>query len=184
MPTATLVSYIPKKNRNLGLLSTRQAEADVSDREDKKPFIVPDYDRNKGGVDNLDKVIWTYRCWRMTARWPLVVFHNILDVSSVMEISVTSKVIQLSSGKFILHLQMHLQMDSVQQHPRTLLHRATSTGESVTFIIQAPPWGERARYPSTSVIFQNSLMSLSQTPGVNHLSESPPLAVFNNIVDR
>ena len=33
-------------------------------------------------MDNLDKVIRTYSCTRMTARWPLVVFHNILDVSS------------------------------------------------------------------------------------------------------
>ena len=81
-PTATLVSYMPKKNRNVVLLSTRHAEADVSDREDKKPVIVLDYNRNKGGVDNLDKVIGTYSCRRMTARWPLVIFHNIIDVSS------------------------------------------------------------------------------------------------------
>ena len=72
-PTATLVSYIPKKNRNMVLLSTRHAEADVSDREDKKPVIVLDYNRNKGGVDNLDKVIGTYSCRWMTARCPLVV---------------------------------------------------------------------------------------------------------------
>ena len=81
-PTATLVSYIPKKNRNVVLLSTRHAEADVSDCEDKKLVIVLDYNRNKGGVDNLDKLIGTYSCMRMTARWPLVVFHNILDISS------------------------------------------------------------------------------------------------------
>ena len=81
-PTATLVSYIPKKNRNVVLLSTRHPEADISDREDGKPVIVLDYNRNKGGVDNLDKVIGTYSCRRMTARWPLVIFHNILDVSS------------------------------------------------------------------------------------------------------
>ena len=76
--TATLVSYMPKKNRNVVLLSTRHAEA--GDSEDKKPVIVLDYNRNKGGVDNLDKVIGTYR--RMTASWPLVVFHNIINVSS------------------------------------------------------------------------------------------------------
>ena len=73
---------MPKKNRNVVLLSTWHAEADVSDREDKKPIIALDYNRNKGGVDNLDKVIGTYSCRRMTARWPLVVFHNIIDVSS------------------------------------------------------------------------------------------------------
>ena len=81
-PTATLVSYMPKKNKKVVLLSTRHAEADVSVREDKKPVIVLDYNRNKVGVDNLDKVIGTYSCRRMTTRWPPVIFHNILDVSS------------------------------------------------------------------------------------------------------
>ncbi|KAJ8005413.1 hypothetical protein DPEC_G00146400 [Dallia pectoralis] len=38
-----------------------------------------DFNRNKGGMDNLDKVIGTYSCRRMTVRWPLAVFHNILD---------------------------------------------------------------------------------------------------------
>lgn len=33
-------------------------------------------------MENLDKAIVTYSCRRMTARWPLAVFHNILDVSS------------------------------------------------------------------------------------------------------
>ena len=75
--TTTLVSYMPKKNRNVVLLSTRHAEADVSDREDKKP-VIPDYNSNKGGMDNLDKVIRTYSCRRMTARWPLVIYHNII----------------------------------------------------------------------------------------------------------
>ncbi|CAB1442144.1 unnamed protein product [Pleuronectes platessa] len=52
-PTATLVSYIQKKNRNLVLLSTRHVEVDVSDSEDGKLVIVLDYNRNKGGVDHL-----------------------------------------------------------------------------------------------------------------------------------
>ena len=52
---------MPKKNRNVVLLSTRHAEADVSDLEDKKPVIVLDYNRNNGGVDNLDKGCVYYR---------------------------------------------------------------------------------------------------------------------------
>ncbi|CAJ1074266.1 piggyBac transposable element-derived protein 4-like [Xyrichtys novacula] len=68
----------------LALLSpnTKHTEAEVSDRRDRMPVIILDYNRCKGVVDNLDKVIRTYSCRRMTARWPLVVFHNILDVSS------------------------------------------------------------------------------------------------------
>ncbi|CAB1350802.1 unnamed protein product [Coregonus sp. 'balchen'] len=81
-PTTALVSYLPKKNKNVLLLSTLHTEAHVSRRQDKKPAIVLDYNSNKGGVDNLDKVIETYSCRRMTTRWPLVIFHNILDVSS------------------------------------------------------------------------------------------------------
>ncbi|TWW71426.1 hypothetical protein D4764_17G0009090 [Takifugu flavidus] len=76
-----VVSYLPKKNKNV-VLSTLHRDSDISDRGDRKPVIILDYNRNKGGVDNLDKVIGTYSCRRMTARWPLVIFHNIIDVSS------------------------------------------------------------------------------------------------------
>ena len=69
-PTTTLVSYMPKKNRKVVLLSTRHAKADISDREDRKLVIVLNYNSNKGGVDNLDKVIGTYSCRRMAACWP------------------------------------------------------------------------------------------------------------------
>ncbi|KAI3372472.1 hypothetical protein L3Q82_022962, partial [Scortum barcoo] len=49
---------------------------------DKKPIIILDYNKNKGGVDNLDKLTASYTCQRMTRRWPMVVFYNILDVSA------------------------------------------------------------------------------------------------------
>ncbi|CAJ1071446.1 piggyBac transposable element-derived protein 1-like [Xyrichtys novacula] len=80
--TTAAVSYVSKKNKNVLLVSTKHTEAEVSDRCDRKPVIILDCNRCKGGVDNLDKVIGTYSCRRMTARWPLVVFHNIVDVSS------------------------------------------------------------------------------------------------------
>ena len=37
---------------------------------------------NNGGVDNVDKVTGTYSCKRRTARWPLAIFHNIIDIST------------------------------------------------------------------------------------------------------
>ncbi|XP_071747453.1 piggyBac transposable element-derived protein 4-like [Lepeophtheirus salmonis] len=81
-PTTTLVSYLPKKNKNVVLLSTLHRDGSISDRDDRKPIIIMDYNRNKGGVDNLDMVIGAYSYRRMTARWPLAIFHNIIDVSS------------------------------------------------------------------------------------------------------
>ncbi|ROL46206.1 hypothetical protein DPX16_19955 [Anabarilius grahami] len=44
--------------------------------------ITPDYNRCKGGVDNLDKVVGTYSCRRRTCRWPVVLFYNLVDVST------------------------------------------------------------------------------------------------------
>lgn len=41
-------------------------------RRNRKPIVVLDYHRNKGGIDNVTKLVGTYSCRRMTARWPLV----------------------------------------------------------------------------------------------------------------
>ena len=54
----TLVSYCPKKRKNVFLMTTLHRDAAVITREDKKPNAILDYNRNKGGVDNLDKVCW------------------------------------------------------------------------------------------------------------------------------
>ncbi|XP_044133740.1 piggyBac transposable element-derived protein 4-like [Bufo gargarizans] len=63
-------------------MSTFHKDAAVSSRSDKKPTIILDYNKNKGGVDNLDKLSATYTCQRMTRIWPMAVFYNILDVSA------------------------------------------------------------------------------------------------------
>lgn len=80
--THTLVSYCPEKNKNVLLMSTLHRDATVRARQDKKPNAILYYNRTKGGVDNLDKFTGTYSCKRMTARWPMVVFFNIIDVSA------------------------------------------------------------------------------------------------------
>ncbi|XP_038568008.1 piggyBac transposable element-derived protein 3-like [Micropterus salmoides] len=81
--THTAVSYIPKKGKNVLLLSTKHREPEVSNKEPRQPKIILDYNSCKGGVDNFDKSISTYSCRRRTCRWPLVLFYNILDVSAL-----------------------------------------------------------------------------------------------------
>ncbi|KAJ4948098.1 hypothetical protein JOQ06_019638 [Pogonophryne albipinna] len=50
-PTAALVSYVPKKGRNVVLLSTRHTgPPEISERADEKPHFILDYNRNKGAV--------------------------------------------------------------------------------------------------------------------------------------
>ncbi|XP_040918201.1 piggyBac transposable element-derived protein 4-like [Toxotes jaculatrix] len=80
--THTLVSYVPKRGKNVLLLSTKHREPAISNEPHRKPMIILDYNRNKGGVDNLDKVTGTYSCRRRTQRWPLKMFYNMLDVSA------------------------------------------------------------------------------------------------------
>ena len=77
----TMVSYIPKKNRCVILQSTLHNGKDIATDSQRKPLIILDYNKTKGGVDTMDKKIAAYTCKRKTNRWPVVVFSNILDVS-------------------------------------------------------------------------------------------------------
>jgi hypothetical protein len=79
----TLVSYVPKKNKNVVLLSTQHHSAEVhEEREDRKPEIILEYNRTKAGVDRVDQMIRTYSCQRKTRRWPMKLFHNLLDIAA------------------------------------------------------------------------------------------------------
>ncbi|KAF0021771.1 hypothetical protein F2P81_025976 [Scophthalmus maximus] len=76
---ATLVSYVPKRGKTVLLLSTGHPRPKIdSQRKDRKPHLILDYNRTKGGVDNLDKVLAAHSCRRMTERWPVALFHNII----------------------------------------------------------------------------------------------------------
>lgn len=76
-----LVSYIPKKNKNVILLSTNHNKIEIHDSEQKKPKMIMDYNATKGAVDFLDKMVSAYSCKRMTRRWPIAIFHNMIDIS-------------------------------------------------------------------------------------------------------
>eukprot|EP00064_Thunnus_orientalis_P009125 superscaffoldBa00001141_g9148 len=91
-PTTTLVSYLPNRNKNVVLWSTLHKTTEISNRADREPAIILDYNHNKGDVYNLDKVIGTCSCRRMTAHWPLVILHNITDVSSYNTFVIWNKI--------------------------------------------------------------------------------------------
>lgn len=79
---ATLVSYIPKKNKNVLLLSSLHRDGNV-DPATGKPEIILDYNSTKGGVDCVDKLCASYNCARNTRRWPVVVFYSLLNVAGI-----------------------------------------------------------------------------------------------------
>ena len=75
-------SYIPKKNRNVILLSSqRQGVAMEGEEHDFKPEIILDYNKTKSAVDNLDKLAREYRCLRTSRRWPLALFFDFIDIA-------------------------------------------------------------------------------------------------------
>ncbi|XP_019135160.2 piggyBac transposable element-derived protein 4-like [Larimichthys crocea] len=80
--TQTAVSYIPKKGKNVVLLSTKHRDPAVEEGPKRKPKIIVDYNHCKDAVDNLDKVVGTYSCSRRSSRWPQTLFCNILNVSA------------------------------------------------------------------------------------------------------
>lgn len=80
---ACMISYVPKPRRFVTLLSTYHSSVEIHHQEpEKKPEIIKFYNRTKGGVDVLDKLVGTYRCKRKVNRWPMALFCNMLDISA------------------------------------------------------------------------------------------------------
>ncbi|CAK1589639.1 unnamed protein product [Parnassius mnemosyne] len=83
-PTETLLSYCPKKDKTVLLLSTMHNEGIIDETSEKKiPEIIIFYNKTKGGVDVVDKLIGTYTVARVCYRWPLRLFFTMLDVGAV-----------------------------------------------------------------------------------------------------
>lgn len=53
----TIVSYVPKRNKAVILLSTNHHDIDISREESRKPQIILDYNKGKCCVDTLDQLI-------------------------------------------------------------------------------------------------------------------------------
>uniref|UniRef100_A0A1B6E2P6 PiggyBac transposable element-derived protein domain-containing protein n=1 Tax=Clastoptera arizonana TaxID=38151 RepID=A0A1B6E2P6_9HEMI len=72
----TIVSFVPKKNKPIILMSTMHDEEEV-DEETGKPKIILNYNSTKGGVDSVDQKCANYSTTRKTRRWPLALFFQI-----------------------------------------------------------------------------------------------------------
>lgn len=75
-----IVSYIPKKDKSVILLSSSEPNTEVIDDEKRKPEVILEYNKTKFGVDKLDEITKSTTCIRGTRRWTLNVFYNILDM--------------------------------------------------------------------------------------------------------
>lgn len=78
----TIVSYVPKPNKAVVLLSTMHRDDRVDDVS-KKPDMIIDYNNTKYAVDVVDQLCHKYTVKRATRRWPLCVFYNLVDVAAI-----------------------------------------------------------------------------------------------------
>lgn len=88
----TLVSYVPKKNKAVVLLSTMHQTAETRNDEKRKPEIILYYNKTKGGVDMMDMCVRTYTTKRQTRRWPMVLWNNAMDVAAFNAYIVFNKI--------------------------------------------------------------------------------------------
>ncbi|CAH1991136.1 unnamed protein product [Acanthoscelides obtectus] len=80
-----LVLYVPKRNKNVLLLSTLHVHGKIDDDTGDafKPEVITDYNLTKGGVDVVDKIKSEYSTARFNNRWPYTVFCGLLNISTI-----------------------------------------------------------------------------------------------------
>uniref|UniRef100_A0A1B6E438 PiggyBac transposable element-derived protein domain-containing protein n=1 Tax=Clastoptera arizonana TaxID=38151 RepID=A0A1B6E438_9HEMI len=81
----TIVSYVPKKGKNVLLASSMHYDDTIDETtgDANKPEIITYYNSTKGGVDTLDELCATYDVARNTRRWPMVMLFAMLNVAGV-----------------------------------------------------------------------------------------------------
>ena len=78
-----LVSYVAKRKKVVVLLSSNNLRDTVDQSPKRKPHIILDYNKFKGGVDTVDQMLRHFTTKMASRRWPLGVFCNILDIAAL-----------------------------------------------------------------------------------------------------
>lgn len=77
----TAVSFAPKKNKLVTLISTMHDDDAVNARS-QKPEIICCYNQTKGAVDAFDQCLTRTSCIRRSRRWPMCFFYNMLNIAA------------------------------------------------------------------------------------------------------
>ncbi|XP_066253023.1 piggyBac transposable element-derived protein 4-like [Euwallacea similis] len=110
-----LVSYIPKKGKNVLLFSAlhHDRKIDTDTNELKKPEVITFYNFTKGGIDVVDELSGTYSVSRNSRRWPLTLFYSILNSAAINAMIIwksnnNDKTSKLPRRKFLKELGLSL----------------------------------------------------------------------------
>ena len=110
-----LLSYVPKRNRNVLLLTSSHSQGLISEDSEKKPMIIKDYNCSKGGVDTMDGNIEEYSCLRKTERWPMVINYNLINVAVNSAFIVFKHRNNMTKTEFLNQLTIKLCENHVQK---------------------------------------------------------------------
>ena len=87
-----MVSYVPKNNKSVLLLTSSCLNTNVENTEARKPEVILHYNRYNGGVDTVDRIISTTSVKRYTNRWPTAVFYDMIDISLINSFHIYKKI--------------------------------------------------------------------------------------------
>ncbi|XP_067638776.1 piggyBac transposable element-derived protein 4-like isoform X1 [Eurosta solidaginis] len=76
----SICSLCAEKNKEVILLSSMHDDDHIG--ESGKPEMIEFYNKTKG-VDVMDQLLGEYTCQRMTKRWPLSLFFNMIDLTAL-----------------------------------------------------------------------------------------------------
>ena len=65
------------------MLSTMHSQPEIKSTLNQKPSIILFWNKTKGVLDTLDRMVRLYSTKRMTRRWPLILFYNMIDVTAI-----------------------------------------------------------------------------------------------------
>ena len=78
-----MVSYVPRKNKSVILLSSQHNHQVVSTAELAKPDIILNHNKSKCAVDGADKTLKEFSCHRISKRWTFVLITRIINVCAL-----------------------------------------------------------------------------------------------------
>lgn len=125
----TLMSFVPKKNRAVCLISSMHDTIETNQAKNK-PEIISFYNSTKAGVDLLDMKCAIFSANRKTRRWPMAIFCRLVSIASVNAFIVYMSfrgnglmnrfdfIKELAHDLIVPHLRMRL--ENVQNLPRGL----------------------------------------------------------------
>ena len=139
-----LILYIPKRNRNVLMMSSSHSDVSIADCH-SKPTII-NYDKHKGGVNTLDENRKELTCLRKTNCWPVVINYNLINVAT-NNAFIVIRGVGKSSKKTEFLKQLSFQLAQPYVRKRKLIGQTKLFAERMGFIDAAPHSSQRTSQP-------------------------------------